>query len=679
VPETASTGRAPSRPIARFAGAPGQPLGASLRVAIRSAAGAERARETKTVRSRTRGWLEGLGRDAASADLRSLGLLRWVLGALLIADVVDRLGLVDTLYSNDGVLSNHYSLFRPLAPYQFSLYASLSSTRDVTVAFVLTMVVYACFAIGYRTRVFHLLSFVCVTSLHSRNLMAELPSDVPLHLWVGWSLFLPLGARFSIDSVRRSLVADRETSVQELNFRGPNAARFTSIAVVGLLLQISALHIASALRQAGPTWQDGSALYYALRQNLWVTDLGSFIGQHVPVHELRALSSGYRAIGMAIGALLLVPTVSARRACLALLIVFHLASRALWNFGLYEWVMLGVAPILVSSEDWDKVRAWYAKRKTALVVYVDPDCGIYRSSVRLLKRLDAVSRLTFAASSITGEGTEAERATLPMLVVRDEAKGRTLEGCAAVAAVVDSLPAGGPLSLALRIPGVSWAVDQACEIVARRRTAISAWFGLNGFGEQRAPTHERSLADSPWRSLFRALTLSREGAAVLFACVCALALFRDMGDDTPPSTAETIAYRIVAYPRLFQRWGLFAPDPPMRPGTLVAEAQTAGGARLDPFTGLPIAASSSSQATLRPRPHPLLSAYFTSISQPSRSTYVNELREYVRRLGDRRGPTDKLVWFNIDWIEAPIPAPDGRDSPTELAAASLPRRITSGP
>ena len=53
-----------------------------------------------------------------------------------------------------------------------------------------------------------------------------------------------------------------------------------------------------------------------------------------------------------------------------------------------------------------------------------------------------------------------------------------------------------------------------------------------------------------------------------------------------------------------------------------------------------------------------MAAYFTSISQPSRATYVNELREYVRRVGDRRGLSEKLVWFNVDWIEAPIAEPD---------------------
>ena len=104
-------------------------------------------------------------------DPRSLGLFRLVLGALLIGDLWNRLRLVDVLYSNDGVLSNHFSLFRPLAPFQFSLYVGATSSREVTFAFAVTLLIYLSFALGYRTRLFHVLSFICVTSLHSRNLI----------------------------------------------------------------------------------------------------------------------------------------------------------------------------------------------------------------------------------------------------------------------------------------------------------------------------------------------------------------------------------------------------------------------------------------------------------------------------------------------------------------------------
>ncbi|HKQ70118.1 MAG TPA: hypothetical protein VJT73_12305, partial [Polyangiaceae bacterium] len=220
-----------------------------------------------------------------AVDLRSLALLRIVLAVLLIADLLGRIGWVDAFYSNEGVLTNHFALFRPLSPHQFSLYFSLSSTRDVTFSFVMTLLVYGLFLVGYRTRLFHVLSFLCATSLHSRNLLIELPSDAPLHLFVGWALFLPLGARFSVDAVKRSLDREKEAGEGDLNRRsgfgaGPQGSRLgappggaagepgeagnhpmgsctKSVAVLGLLVQVAVMHLAAALRQSGASWTDG--------------------------------------------------------------------------------------------------------------------------------------------------------------------------------------------------------------------------------------------------------------------------------------------------------------------------------------------------------------------------------------------------------------------------------------
>jgi predicted DCC family thiol-disulfide oxidoreductase YuxK len=619
----------------------------------------------------------GTLRSFCAADLRSLALLRVVLGALLVVDLWGRLGLVETLYSNDGVLTNHYSLFRPLAPYQFSWYVALSSTRDVKVAMVLTLMIYIAFAAGYRTRLFHLLSFVCVTSLHSRNLMTELPSDIPLHLWVGWSLFLPLGNRFSIDSLRRSLKEPREASVAELNAHSGGVPSIMSIAVAGMLLQLSAMHIVAALRQAGPAWQDGSALYYALHQSLWVTDWGTWIGRHAPVEYLRTVSFAYRALEVLIGVLVLVPTFHVRRIALALLIAFHLVSRALWNFGPYEWVMLGSAPLLISSRDWQALQRWYVTRKPRLTVYFDADSGLCFAFCRLLKRLDVLSLLSFAATNTETPTTDMEAATTEMIVVRDESRATTFRRASAIAALFRSLPLGRPVGVVLRIPGIASLADWAYGVVERHRAEIATWFGFNGLRQgEKLPAI--ALDDSIRLWMLRVLRLSREGAALILLLVCGVALARDMSDESEPTGLDGVIYRIVAYPRLFQRWGLFAPEPPKRPGMLVAEAQTTSGTKLDPLTGRPQHHDGTVDGA-RERPNPLMQSYFTSISQPSRSTYVNELREYVRRIGDRRGPGDKLVWFNVDWIEAPISAPDGYDSPAELAAVTLPRRITSGP
>jgi len=145
---------------------------------------------------------------------------------------------------------------------------SASSTRDVTVVFWLTLLVYLLFTVGYRTRLFQIISFILVTSLHSRNLLTELPSDIPLHLFLAWSLVMPLGARFSIDNVRKSLRQVEETSPAELNQRTPLPRTFTSVAIFGILLQLAVIE------------EDAVALVAACREVklLAARDVVGFIG-----------------------------------------------------------------------------------------------------------------------------------------------------------------------------------------------------------------------------------------------------------------------------------------------------------------------------------------------------------------------------------------------------------------
>jgi hypothetical protein len=249
-----------------------------------------------------------------------------------------------------------------------------------------------------------------------------------------------------------------------------------------------------------------------------------------------------------------------------------------------------------------------------------------------------------------------------------------------VAAIFRALPGGGPFALALRVPGISWFAEQMFAQAQRYQAEIGTWFGLRGFRQEDLAAERVVFDDSIARRVSRYLTLWREVAAAFALAGCAMALIHDMGDDKQPTGIEASIYPAIAYPRIFQRWGLFTPDPAKRPGMLVAEGQTAGGARLDPFTGLSLDVDRSGTRDPRAqRPDPLMGAYFTNISQPRRADYVGELREYVRRLFDRRESKDKLVWFNVDWIESPIAPPEASPASPPLAVGPGTRRITSGP
>src|SRR5262249_45639866 len=139
---------------------------------------------------------EFLKQTYATADPRSLGLLRIALGLLLAVDLLRRFPDLDAHYSNAGWLTNHFMLFRPMSTNLFSVYLAFSTPGEVKALAVVHLLVYILFILGWRTRVMHVLSAVLLVSINSRNIAIENGGWVVLTLLTVWSMFLPLGRRF---------------------------------------------------------------------------------------------------------------------------------------------------------------------------------------------------------------------------------------------------------------------------------------------------------------------------------------------------------------------------------------------------------------------------------------------------------------------------------------------------
>jgi predicted DCC family thiol-disulfide oxidoreductase YuxK len=591
------------------------------------------------------------------ADARSFGALRIALGCLLLADLGSRWNYAEAFYSNDGVLTNHFALFRPLVDHQFSLWFAFSQLRDVQWVFGLTLLVYAAFLVGYRTRVFHLLSLVAVTSLHARNLLAELASDVPLHWFLVWTLFLPLGARFSIDSVSRSLKREPEHTPEDLARPRPAPQQVVSLAVLALLLQLAVMHLEPGRFASGGTWSDGSALYYALHQPMWTTSLGAWIGDHVP---FRPLTMGYRLLNVLAGCLVLVPFSPARKAALLSLALLHVGSAALFRLGLYDWILLAPAFLLVTGRDWDRVREWFAARRPRLVVYFDADCGICFAIARLLARLDGFGRLAFAAGASEQAPAEVRASSDKTVSVERRPDGAIEVRSRAFARICRSLPFLAPLGWFILVPGISWVAERVYEWIARRRAEISVFFGHRACGVARPEQQPRGRAPRAGGELGKVF---RESGAAVALLVASAALVLGFDDDTKESgwRGELLAW--VAYPRLFQVWKPALPDVSPRRGKLVVDAFTFDGPRVVPLESI--------------GGGPLFSAYFERISQPRFAEYLDGLRNYIRQKSDQGSMGARLASFTINWELWPIALP-GADLRADAAETLAVRRKLIG-
>ena len=99
--------------------------------------------------------------------------------------------------------------------------------------------------LGYRTRVSTAIGWLVIGSIQSRNQLLLQHGDYLLRLLLFWSMFLPLGARFSLDARRRAALPEN---------------RFLSVAGGALLVQIACVYVFAGLFKLQPTWLDGEAV-----------------------------------------------------------------------------------------------------------------------------------------------------------------------------------------------------------------------------------------------------------------------------------------------------------------------------------------------------------------------------------------------------------------------------------
>lgn len=215
-----------------------------------------------------------------SIDRRVLGAFRIVYGLVLLHDLLRRAAVLDRFYTNDGVLSNHYVLYRPQQPFQFSLLDDFSTPSEAGVAFALIGLVYVLYTLGLFTRLAQPLALLALTSLNARNLFLE-NDGVTAAIALGiWTAFLPVGERLSLDALRAEAGFVRTS--ERVAWRARARVPAVSLAVLAVTLQLCAIYWLNATHQTGDTWRDGEALHYLLWQRRGTTELGAWLAGHEP-------------------------------------------------------------------------------------------------------------------------------------------------------------------------------------------------------------------------------------------------------------------------------------------------------------------------------------------------------------------------------------------------------------
>jgi hypothetical protein len=141
--------------------------------------------------------------------------------------------------------------------------------------------------LGWRTRTATALCWLLVTSLQWRNPGVNLGGDVMMRLMLFWGLFLPLGARFSLDARRCT--------------GPPPDDAHASFATAAALLQICLTYWVAVLHRTGPLWWSGDALYFALHYDQFATNLAIRLRQFEAIlPPLTYLTLAWEIVGPAL-------------------------------------------------------------------------------------------------------------------------------------------------------------------------------------------------------------------------------------------------------------------------------------------------------------------------------------------------------------------------------------------
>ncbi len=275
-------------------------------------------------------------------DLRSLALLRIGLGVMLLADLINRAPDIAAHYSDWGVLS------RPMLHYAFgdqalrSLHYLSGYSWFQGILFVIAGLLAIGLCVGWRTRLMTIASWLLLASLHNRNPQVLQAGDALLRMLLFWAMFLPLGARWSIDSRHRR----REWPVDH---------QWLSMGSAALLLQVCMMYWFTAALKTDPTWWDGRAVWYALHIDLYATPLGVWLRDHTWLTSALTHATIWLEIFGPIFAISPWASAPLRIAMIASFWGLHLGIAATMSIGLFPYICMLAWCVFLPRAFWDRL------------------------------------------------------------------------------------------------------------------------------------------------------------------------------------------------------------------------------------------------------------------------------------------------------------------------------------
>ncbi len=198
-------------------------------------------------------------------------------GCILLFDLLNRLPHAELFLSDSGALSRSDLLTVVDRPWALSVYMMFGDSNQVVILLLIHALLALFLMAGLWTRVVSVLSWVLLVSLQHRNPLILNGGDTLFSVYAFWLMFLPLNARWSLDSC---LAPKRENGAALYP-----SNRYVGMPGVALILQTVFVYAFTVLLKSGEMWKTGEVVSYVIRNLGLIKEPAVWFQQFEAIHR----------------------------------------------------------------------------------------------------------------------------------------------------------------------------------------------------------------------------------------------------------------------------------------------------------------------------------------------------------------------------------------------------------
>ncbi len=312
-----------------------------------------------------------------SFDPRSLALYRFLMGIIVMSDVIYRLPDLADHYTDVGIVPRALFLNELSVPWSTSFHLVNGSALWAGIMMGIHFLFGLFLMLGYKTRWAAAGAFVMTVSIHNRNWLINNGGDDILRAILALSMFFPLAQCFSVDHA--------------LTKKARAAKSFFSTWGMAFYFQVFAIYFVSYILKDHPIWRsEYTAVYFAAHLDIFQSDLGFWIRQFPWFLKIITVFTIFLEW---LGPLLIFGAFLAGRYwwmvrvfAIACFIALHMGIATTMKIGLFPYICMSMWASFLPPQFWDFILGKFrSKHFPKFHIYFDGECGFCKKGVYLLR------------------------------------------------------------------------------------------------------------------------------------------------------------------------------------------------------------------------------------------------------------------------------------------------------